>query len=68
MKPRIKTHQMPGDISKQEKIAMLGGRSKIRTRGQSKTYKKILRMRERAVLKEQNRKVVLIAIATRKET
>jgi hypothetical protein len=58
MKPRIKMHQMPGDISKREKIAMLEGRSTIRTRKCSKSYKKKLRMKERAVLKERNREMV----------
>lgn len=50
MKTRIKTHQMPGDVSKQTKQAMLEGRHPSPKR--SKTFKTMVHDRERAVLKE----------------
>ena len=58
MKPRVKMHRMPGDIGKQEMIAMLEGRSTIRTSEQSKIYKKMVRRKERAVLKERARQTI----------
>lgn len=53
MKPRIKMHQLPGDVWKGEKIAMLEGRHESRER--SKSFKRLVRMREKAVLKERTR-------------
>jgi hypothetical protein len=54
MKTRIKTRQMPGDVSKQEKQAMLEGRHKDKTR--AKSFKKEILSRERAVEKERQMK------------
>lgn len=51
MKPRIKMHQMPGDILRRIKIAMLEGKYKDRVR--SKAFKKLIKMRERATIKRQ---------------
>lgn len=53
MNLRIKTGQVPGDLSKQQKQAMLEGRAK---RNHAKTFKKVVRMKEKAVLKERTRK------------
>jgi hypothetical protein len=61
MKTRIKTHQMPGDVSKREKQAMLEDRPTSRglNRKQRKNYKKwMLLSRERAVLKERTRHLI----------
>jgi hypothetical protein len=46
MKTRLRTHSMPGDIPKADKIALLEGKK----RG-GKTFKKVVRAKERAVLK-----------------
>lgn len=54
MKTRIKTHQMPGDVSKRTKQAMLEGRHPDKKR--AKTFKKVVLSRERAVLKRRARK------------
>jgi hypothetical protein len=51
MNLRIKTGSHPGDVSKQQKEAMLEGRVK-----HGKTFKKVVRLKERAVLKERARK------------
>ena len=56
MKPRIKTGQLPGDVGKRTKQAMLEGRHPDKKR--SKTFKKVLRMKERAVLKERTKKEI----------
>jgi hypothetical protein len=56
MKTRIKTHQMPGDVGKDTKQAMLEGRHP--NKKGSKNLKKALVSRERAVLKERTRKEV----------
>ena len=56
MNLRIKTGQLPGDVSKQTKQAMLEGRHPEKKR--SKTMKKVVRMSEKAVLKERMRKHV----------
>lgn len=56
MKPRIKMHQMPGDIWKGEKIAMLEGRGP--RKHLTKTFKSMLRMRERATLNRQAEKEI----------
>ena len=70
MKPRIKMHQMPGDVPKRVKIALLEGRVEDATlvygkgryhrytNGQAKTFKKVVRMKERAVLKRRARKEI----------
>jgi hypothetical protein len=50
MKPRIKMRAMPGDISKGAKIAMLEGRDPRKK--VSKSFKNLIRMRERATLKQ----------------
>jgi hypothetical protein len=52
----IKTHQMPGDVTKQEKAAMLEGKHKDRKR--SKSFKKTIKSRERAVLRERARREI----------
>ena len=44
-------HDMPGDISKQAKIAMLEGKCEEKSR--TKSYKKMLKLRERATLNRQ---------------
>lgn len=49
----IKMHQMPGDIGKREKISMLEGRCLDRRR--AKAYRKMIRSRERTVLRERTR-------------
>lgn len=57
MKTRIKTRQMPGDVSKRTKQEMLEGRHPDRKR--SKNFKKnYVLSRERAVLKERTKKEV----------
>jgi hypothetical protein len=56
MKPRIKFHRFPGDVSRGVKIAMLESRFPHRNR--AKSFKGGLRMRERAVLKERARREV----------
>lgn len=56
MKPRIKFHQMPGDVRKGTKIAMLEGRHPEKTR--SKSFKKEVRMKEKAVLKQRAKKEI----------
>jgi hypothetical protein len=48
----------PGDVSKQEKAAMLEGRSTRVSRSAAKTFKKVVRAKERAVLKERARKEI----------
>jgi hypothetical protein len=55
---------MPGDVSKQEKERMLEGRSEILTgtgrkkKNVGKVYKDMVRMKERAVLKERTRTMI----------
>lgn len=44
-------HQFPGDVPRREKIALLEGRSTRVSRSAMKNYKRVLRMKERAVLK-----------------
>jgi len=56
MKPRIKFHDMPGDVPKQEKIAMLEDKHKDKKR--SKSYKKMIRMRERATIKREGLRLI----------
>ena len=64
MNLRIKTGSHPGDVSKQQKEAMLEGRPRrLLERGMyplkgkpAKVYKKVVRLKERAVLKERARK------------
>ena len=66
MNLRIKTGSTPGDLSKHHKEAMLEGRPRsLLERGThplkgkpAKTYKKVVRMKERAVLKERAKKAV----------
>jgi len=58
MKTRIKTHQMPGDVSKRVKQAMLEGRHPDRKR--AKAFKRyLIRARERAVIKGHTRQEIL---------
>ncbi len=54
MKTRIKTRQMPGDLSKKTKQAMLEGRHPDKKR--AKNFKKNILSRERAVQKERTRR------------
>jgi hypothetical protein len=61
MKPRVKMRDMPGDVSKQVKIDMLEGKHPDKAR--SKSYKKLVRLRERATLKRQARREVTDALA-----
>ena len=56
MKPRVKMHDMPGDVHKSEKIAMLEGRHPDKNR--CKSYRAMLRLRERATLKRQAQKEI----------
>jgi hypothetical protein len=53
MKIRVKTRQMPGDVPKQAKIAMLERKD---TRPCAKTYRDMIRSRERAVFREQTKR------------
>lgn len=79
MKTRLKFHSMPGDVPKSMKIAMYEGRWPERralrdclpmvptiTKEQSKSFKKLVLHghRERAVLKERNRKLIEEQIAS----
>lgn len=50
----VKMHQMPGDVSKGTKIAMMEGRSTKR----SKSFRKTVRLKERAVLRERSRREI----------
>jgi len=60
MKPRIKMHDMPGDIPKQAKIDMLEGRDhRINV---VKAYKAMLRMRERATLKRRAEQEIRVGL------
>lgn len=52
MKIRVKMRQMPGDICKQMKIAMLERKSPERAR--AKGYRNEIRKRERAAFREQS--------------
>lgn len=54
MKERVKMRQMPGDVPKQEKIAMLEGTHPEKAR--SKSYRKQIRSRERAAAHERAKK------------
>jgi len=56
MKPRIKMGQLPGDVGKGVKIAMMEGRHQDKSR--SKSFKKEVRMKEKAVLKERTKKEI----------
>lgn len=56
MKIRVKMHQMPGDVPKREKIAMLEGR-RAELRGW-KTYRDVIRSRERATFREQSKREI----------
>lgn len=57
MKTRIKTRQMPGDVSKKVKQAMLEGTHPDKKR--AKNFKKnYVLSRERAVLKERTKKEI----------
>lgn len=56
MKPRVKMHDMPGDLAKHEKIAMREGRHPDRKR--AKTFRNVVKMRERATLKRQSSKEI----------
>lgn len=62
MNLRIKTHSTPGDVNKRQKEALLEGRvrdfPRYTTRKGAKTYKKVVRMKERAVLKIRTKAMV----------
>lgn len=52
-KTRIKFHQFPGDLPKADKINLLEGNSK-----QGKSFKKIVQSREKAVRKQEDKKII----------
>ena len=54
MKIRIKMRQMPGDISKQEKIRLLESPREDEVK-RGKSLRNLFRMRERAAFKEQTK-------------
>jgi len=56
MKTRVKMHQLPGDVHKSEKIAMMEGKHPEKKR--SKSFKKMVRAKERAVLKRRTKKEI----------
>ena len=57
MKTRMKTGQLPGDVSKRTKAAMLEGKHKDKKRSRAfKKYRMI--SRERAVLRERTKKEI----------
>lgn len=56
MKTRIKMHQMPGDICKQEKIQMMEHDHESPKR--SKAYRKMIQSREKAVLRERTQQII----------
>ena len=56
MKTRIKFHCFPGSISKEDKISLLE-KSGLEVK-RAKAYKKMIRMKERAVIKEETKKII----------
>jgi hypothetical protein len=63
MKTKIKTHSMPGDVSKQAKQSMLEGTTKryystITVESAKKWKKDIILSRERAILKRRTKKLI----------
>ena len=58
MNLRLKTHSYPGDVNKRQKEAMLEGRDDRPSHASkegAKRWKRTVRMKERAVLKERAR-------------
>jgi hypothetical protein len=53
VKRGIKHHHLPGDVSKQDKIRMSEGALGMGTK-RSKTFRDVVLMKERAVLKERD--------------
>lgn len=54
MKPRVRMHQLPGDIPRREKILLFEkGRGK-----RARTFRRVLKMRERATLGRQARREI----------
>lgn len=51
MKARIKMRQMPGDVPKRFKIQMMEGTVDESELNRAKSFRKMVRMKERAVLK-----------------
>lgn len=61
----VKMRQMPGDVPKQTKIAMMEDRLKPDSRGteklakkRSKAFRRMIKMRERATLRERERQAI----------
>jgi hypothetical protein len=64
VKIRVKMRQMPGDISKRAKIAMLEGRERVNG---WKTYRNVIRSRERAVFREQSKREIKLQLHSEPE-
>jgi hypothetical protein len=63
MKTKIKTHSMPGDVSKQSKQSMMEGTTRryyptITVESAKKWRKDIILSRERAILKRRTKKLI----------
>lgn len=58
MKTRIRKRQFPGDVSRQEKIALWDGKSTRVSPSAAKSWKRTLLAKERAVLKRLERREV----------
>lgn len=54
MKPRVKMRCMPGDVGVQEKIEMMENKHPEKKR--AKSFRKMIKMRERGVLKNRLRR------------
>lgn len=63
MKIRIKMHQMPGDVYKGFKIQMMEGSVDESEMNRAKSFRKMVRARERAVLRHRTEKEVARALA-----
>lgn len=57
MKTKIRKHDFPGDIPMSEKIEMIEGKF-AENKKQTKIYKKMLLLREKAIIKENTRKEI----------
>lgn len=58
MSIKIKSHQMPGDIGKTYFQKLIEGKGSHSENKRGRTLLKLLKMRERAVLKERARKEI----------
>lgn len=78
MNLRLKMHSYPGDVLKRIKVAMLEGKKRIALHrfpnklykenlAKGKSFKKTLRMKERAVLKERTKKEIEATISNHDE-